>query len=203
MRIVYLHGFASGPGSKKAAYFRQRFSEQGIELEVPDLTGGDFEHLTISGQLRILEETARGEPVRLIGSSLGGYTSALYAAHHPEVDSLILMAPAFNFLERWRQRLGPETMESWKNSDGLPIQSYVDGEIRRLHYGFMQDGEKYEPFPDFHQPAIVFHGRADDIVPPEYSIDFARRHPNVELHLVDSNHELLNVLDHIWNAIPS
>ena len=36
-RIVYLHGFASSPASKKAAFFRDRFREVGVEIEIPDL----------------------------------------------------------------------------------------------------------------------------------------------------------------------
>jgi len=37
-RLIYLHGFASGPGSHKAQLFRRRFAERGVRLEVPDLT---------------------------------------------------------------------------------------------------------------------------------------------------------------------
>src|SRR5690348_17748458 len=55
-----------------------------------------FEHLTISGQLGVLERTLQNEPVRLIGSSMGGYLAALYAARHPEVDRLVLLAPALD-----------------------------------------------------------------------------------------------------------
>jgi predicted esterase YcpF (UPF0227 family) len=104
-RIVYLHGFASGPSSKKARFFRERFAELGIGLEVPDLAEGKFEQLTITGQLQVIERTCRGEAVSLIGSSMGGYLAALYAAGHAEVERLVLMAPAFSFPTRW-----PETL---------------------------------------------------------------------------------------------
>ena len=45
-RIVYLHGFASGPSSRKARFFAERFAELGIGLEIPDLAQGDFARLT-------------------------------------------------------------------------------------------------------------------------------------------------------------
>jgi len=48
-RILYLHGFASGPSSSKARYFRGRLEAAGAHVEVPDLAAGDFEHLTLSG----------------------------------------------------------------------------------------------------------------------------------------------------------
>ena len=95
MRILYLHGFASGPTSQKARFFRDRFAEKGITLEIPELDGGDFEHLTIGRQLLIIENLAAGGPVSLIGSSMGGYLAALYASLHPETLKLVMMAPAF------------------------------------------------------------------------------------------------------------
>jgi len=46
----YLHGFASGPGSTKAQFFRARIAEHGIALEIPDLAP-DFAHMTVTGML--------------------------------------------------------------------------------------------------------------------------------------------------------
>lgn len=197
-RIVYLHGFASGPASKKAAYFRARFTDAGIAIDVPDLAEGDFEHLTISRQLDVIERVAHGEPVWLIGSSLGGYLAALYAARHPEAERLMLMAPAFNFIARWRERIGPDDMMRWKETGTLPVEHYGDGRIHPLHYGLIEDGGEYEAYPKFPQPSLIFHGRNDEVVPQEYSITFAQQHENVELHLLDSGHELLDVLDTMW-----
>ncbi len=41
---------------------------------------------------------------------MGGYLAALYAALHPEVQSLILMAPAFSFAQTWGKRIGEDAM---------------------------------------------------------------------------------------------
>src|SRR4051794_14055045 len=106
MNLIYLHGFASGPQSSKAQFFRRRFEEIGVKMRIPDLTEGDFERLTIGGQLRVIESLAQGEPVSLMGSSMGGYLAALYAARHPEVGRIVLLAPAFGFARRWPLRLG-------------------------------------------------------------------------------------------------
>ncbi len=43
MSLIYLHGFASGPMSKKAQFFRRRFEEIGVEMQIPDLSEGNFE----------------------------------------------------------------------------------------------------------------------------------------------------------------
>ncbi len=164
MRILYLHGFASGPASTKAAFFRHRIPS----LEIPDLAAGDFEHLTITSQLQVIERLAAGDPVSLIGSSMGGYLAALYAAL------------------------------AWREAGFLDVYHYGEKRNRRLSYQLLEDGLRYEEFPDFKQPALIFHGIHDTVVPPRASADFAASHPNARLRLLDSDHELLNVLEIIW-----
>jgi len=170
----------------------------GIGLEVPDLAGGHFERLTITGQLQVIERTARGEPVSLIGSSMGGYLAALYAARHPEVDRLVLLAPAFSFLTRWPEELGPSKMEEWRQRGTLQVYHYGEKREAALGYQLITDAEQYEDYPEFQQPVLIFHGKHDSVVPAEFSVEFSRRHPRTELHLLESDHQLLNVLDDIW-----
>lgn len=195
MRFLYLHGFASSPQSSKAQAFRSAFDRLGVPLEIPALDGGDFEHLTISGQLSLIEETLNGEPVRLIGSSMGGYLAALYAAAHPEVSRLVLLAPAFVFAPRWREKA--------ENRESLEVFHYGDQSMRRVHYGLIEDALRYPPIPDFEQPALIFHGLRDDIVPIGYSREFTANHKNAQLIELESGHELLDVLERIVaEAIP-
>ena len=201
MRTVYLHGFASGPSSSKARYFRERFAEMGVELETPDLAEGNFEGLTISGQLQVVERLAAGEPVRLLGSSMGGYLAALYAARHPETDAVVLMAPAFGFARRWPLSLGEERMRKWRETGTLPVYHYGEERLCGVGYRLIEDGAQYEDYPVVTQRALVFHGRQDEVVPAQFSIDFAERAPAVELHVLESDHQLLDVLDFMWSRI--
>jgi len=193
-RVIYLHGFASGPNSTKARHFRDRLEHAGFAVDVPDLAAGDFEHLTITRQLGVLEKTAANAPASLVGSSMGGYLAALYAARHPEVERLVLMAPAFGFVRRWPDRVGATEMERWRREDSLEVFHYGDGRSRSLSYQLIEDAAQYEDFPAFVQPALIFHGAQDDVVPPSYSEEFAAGQPNVMLRIVDSGHDLLNVL---------
>jgi len=193
MKFVYLHGFASGPASKKAQYFRRRFAERGIDLEIPDLAAGDFENLTVTGQLAAVERAAGGEPVSLLGSSMGGYLAALYASLHPETASCVLMAPAFHFAKLW----GPD-LEGWKRDGYLEVHHYAEGRPARVSYGLIEDALRYPNEPSFSQPALIFHGVADPVVPYRASVEFATRHPNARLELFDSGHELTDVVDRIW-----
>jgi len=198
MRFVYLHGFASSPGSKKAQFFRERFAELGIGLEIPALDGGNFEGLTITGQLEVIERAAGGEPVSLFGSSMGGYLAALYAAGHAEVEKLVLMAPAFSFPARWPETLGEEAMEDWKRTGVRKFFHYSEGREVALGYQLIEDAQRYPAYPSFQQPALIFHGKNDATVPAEYSVTFAQSHPNARLYLMESDHELGNVMDEMW-----
>ena len=200
VRLVYLHGFASGPASRKATFFRERLATAGYKLEVPDLSEGDFEHLTIGGQLRVVENLLQGDAATLVGSSMGGYLAALYAARHPEVIRLLLLAPAFRFARHWQEAVGAEALERWRVSGLLPVYHYGDRRMRNLNYAIVEESRQWEPEPAFPQPGDIFHGSHDTVVPPAFSESYAARNPHVRLTMVESDHELTGALDTIWHS---
>jgi pimeloyl-ACP methyl ester carboxylesterase len=198
IRIVYLHGFASTPLSNKAQFFKRHFAQlDNVEFDIPQLDQGNFNTLTITGQLRVIDQAVHGDRVILMGSSLGGYLAARYASRHANVERLVLLAPAFEFPSRWRQRFAND-LARWQSSGSLPFYHYGFKEERPLHYQFVEDAVQYEDVPDFKQPALIFHGTQDAVVPPEVSERFAATHSNVKLELVESGHELTDVLDRLW-----
>jgi hypothetical protein len=197
-RFVYLHGFASSPSSRKARFFEQRFRELGIGLEIPDLAEGNFRSLTLTAQLNVIARVCGGGSVSLIGSSMGGYLAALYGARHAEVQKLVLLAPAFSFASRWPETLGEQAMQQWKRTNALEVFHYSEGRVVELGYQLIEDAQRYEPYPDFTQPVLIFQGRNDTVVPPIYAETFAARHPNATLRLLDSDHDLVDVLDEMW-----
>jgi alpha-beta hydrolase superfamily lysophospholipase len=191
MRFIYIHGFASSPRSRKAERFRTALVALGISMEAPEMDQGDFEHLTISGQLKVLDSAVEGQPVCLIGSSMGGLVASLYAAEHVEVAKLVLLAPAFGFASRWQAKYGGSEPAH------LDVFHYGDQKIRRVHYRLIEDALRFPDAPDPRQPTLIFHGVNDDVVPVGKSRNFAREHENVRLVELDSDHELLNVTDRI------
>ncbi|MBZ5727791.1 MAG: alpha/beta fold hydrolase [Acidobacteriia bacterium] len=193
-RVLYLHGFASGPSSTKARYFRERLEAAGARVEVPDLAG-DFEHLTITGQLAVVEDALAGAPAALLGSSMGGYVAALYAARHPEVPRVVLMAPAFGFARRWAEHLGADQVARWRRTGTMEVFHYGQQRHVNLGYQLLADAGRYEDYPDVRQSALIFHGAHDDVVPARYSQEFAATHPGTRLEILDSGHELLDMLD--------
>lgn len=197
-RIVYLHGFASGPQSGKAQFFRAKFEDLGVKFEIPQLDEGDFEHMTVTRIVGVLDHAVRGDQVIMMGSSLGGYLAALYASRHRNVERLVLLAPAFQFPTRWRERYRDQLSE-WKRDGSLPFFHYTFQEQRPLSYDFVEGAANYEDEPDFHQPALVIHGIDDPVVPIEVSRKFCADHPNARLCEVKSGHELTDVLDRLWS----
>jgi hypothetical protein len=198
-RVVYLHGFASSPESGKARFFAAKLAELGVEVHVPALEAGDFRHLTVTGQLEAIDRAVAGRPAQLIGSSLGGYLAALYAARHPEIERLVLMAPAFQFHRRLSERYTPEELAAWRRDGSVAVFHYGRERNELLGYQFLEDAARFEPEPEFAQPALIFHGVNDPVVPAAVSEAYAARRPNVILHLLGSGHELTDVVDSMWS----
>ena len=196
--LAYLHGFASGPGSTKAQFFRARLAEVGVPLEIPDLAP-DFTHVTVSGMLGIVDALLAREPAVLLGSSLGGYLAALAAARQPaRVRALVLFAPAFGFARRWAERVGPDAMARWRERRTAPVFHYGLGREVPLAIDLLEDAARHPDEPDPGAPALVFAGRHDDAVPLGAVERFASARPGRELVVYDSGHELTDVLDPMW-----
>jgi uncharacterized protein len=204
LTFIYLHGFASSPESAKAVYLRDRFAAQQISLEVPDLNQGDFSHLTIARQIAQVEALLPldGTPVTLIGSSLGGLTSAWLAEKQAQVQRLVLLAPAFGFLTHWLPELGEEQLRQWQTSGYLPIYHYGEERSLPLHYKFVEDAHQYQETQLSRPvPTLILHGRGDEVIPITASRAYSRVRPWVQLIELDSDHGLRNVMPSIWEAI--
>ncbi|WP_310481884.1 YqiA/YcfP family alpha/beta fold hydrolase [Chamaesiphon sp. VAR_48_metabat_403] len=201
---IYLHGFSSGPGSTKAIYIQKCFANIGIELLVPDLNQGDFTHLTVTRQIEQVVSLfpKDGEPVTLIGSSLGGWISAIIAQDRPQVERLVLLAPAFDFLHHWLPKIGDLQLSSWQNTGYLSIYHHALKDVSPLHYNFLLDARKY-PLAAIDRclQTLIIHGINDDVIPIFASRDFVRARPWVELLEWESDHQLTDEIDCIWEEI--
>ena len=197
--FLYLHGFASGPHSYKARRFVHHLAERGLSAEVPALDEGDFEHLTLTRQLRLIERTlaAAPRPHVLVGSSMGGYLALLHASHHP-VDALVVMAPAVDFAARWLARVSPEERAQWERTDCLWVDHHAQQRKAALSYDLARDASLHAPWPRVTAPTLVAHGRRDTVVPLGPVKQWVERTPSAQLLTYDSDHELTDVADVIF-----
>jgi hypothetical protein len=200
--IVYLHGFASGPGSTKARTIRDGFAALGVAVRCPDLTPGPegFERSTPSSMLAIAEAAlseAEG-PHAVVGSSLGGWVAALAAARNPAIERLVLLAPAFALHERWSARLGPVELARWRNEGSLEVFHYASARQRRIGWPFFEDAARLAAFPEVDVPSLVIAGRRDELVRLEDVESWVARSRRARLVVVDDAHELAASLDIVF-----
>jgi uncharacterized protein len=202
---LYLHGFASGANSRKAQFFRERFAEQGQELLVPDFNVGGFSDFTITRQLQqAASYFSVDQPITLIGSSLGGWAALLLAQQYPQIEQLILLAPALGFPQPWLSSIGDDNLRYWQAEGSWPIYHYIERQEIPLFYNFLPDAQQYAAQEFTRQlPTLIFHGKNDEVVPIELSQHYASNHPEVTLHELDSDHGLGNVLPLIWSKMSS
>lgn len=203
--IVYLHGFASGPDSAKARYFRAHFRGQGMEFVAPDCNAPEFSALSLSRIVATAQTAARQAPspaaVVAIGSSLGGYAAALWAQRE-RLRALVLIAPAFELSSLWRRRLGEARLEAWRRSGSVELRDeaghWVYGpQFPRIGFELFADAERHDQTPlALSLPVLLFHGGRDAEVPVAVSERFCALNPHVEfVRYAEDGHSLSERLE--------
>jgi uncharacterized protein len=155
---LYLHGFASSPGSAKVALLKERLAPASLAVEAPDLNVPSFTDLSFeaiaSTAAAAIEQLS---PAVVIGSSLGSLV-ALEALRRAGPYPLVLIAPAFDLGERWIDRL-PD--------DGpVEVEHYATGKLEPVRRGFFH--EMLDVHPENEPPAgrvTLFIGTDDESVP--------------------------------------
>jgi uncharacterized protein len=203
MHFFYLHGFASSAKSSKAAFFAGKLQECGHTLHTPDFNEPEFSTLTVTRMVDQVTNAIDALPpdrVALIGSSLGGFVAVQSALRRPgQIDRLVLLAPALDFSGNRVRDLGDRGVDEWKRTNRLDVFHYAYGRVIPVHYDLYTDANRYDcvgAAPAM--PIQIFQGRRDTAVDPQSVEDWARPRPNVELHMLDDDHQLLASLDVIW-----
>jgi len=203
MHVLYLHGFASSPSSTKAAYFAARLAARGVTIHTPDFNQPDFSTLTITRmieQVRAVLDGLPPGPVVLIGSSLGAFVSVQVALAQPgRVDRMVLLAPALEFDASRMREFGDRPHDEWKRTGRLNVFHYGHGRMLPLDYALYTDACGYDCVDAvLTMPIQIFQGTRDTAVDPVAVERWAHARPNVELHLLDDDHQLKASLDYIW-----
>jgi len=203
LNYIYLHGFASGPQSKKARYFNEQLTARGITASIPDLNLPLFLDMTVSRQIAKVESLI--DPNRdsvLIGSSMGGLVATLSAIRFPSVKALILLAPGFGIEKRWADLVEPDRRDVWKDRGAIDVFHYATEREESLSYGFVEDLETYSTRNiKVSIPTLIMHGIKDDVVPVRESQNFRdNNRQHTTLIELDDTHELVISLPAIWDA---
>ena len=199
MKHLYLHGFASGPTSKKAQAVKAMLAAHGLGLDLPDLNLPSFSHLTLSAMVAEAEARLQDQTV-IWGSSLGGYLAALLAHRNPQrVRQLVVMAPAVEFPEAFTART-QEAQERWFRGEGVPVFHHVHQREVTLFGDLLADCARWPSGPSVSCPVQIFAGLHDEFIRLPTIERWASRQPHATLTRLDDGHELTASLHEILSV---
>jgi pimeloyl-ACP methyl ester carboxylesterase len=202
---VFVHGFRSHCGGEKSLALARHAADRGypwlrVDLGGHGASGGEFSRFRLSALLADLEAVLDflGErPVVLVGSSMGGWLSALAALRRPEqVAGLLLIAPAFNFIQNRFGALPADMLARWEQQGAWTFDDPYGGDPIALEHGIVADAADHdvlEPAPRLACPVRILHGERDEVVPVSVSREFVARAraPSITLTVVpDGDHRL-------------
>jgi alpha-beta hydrolase superfamily lysophospholipase len=206
----FLPGFGSVRGGAKASAFRAAAGEAGVSFASFDFRGhgdssGAIADLTVGGMLDDVDATLRAlaprrEETVLVGSSLGGLVAAWWCATRtPPADACVLLAPAFGFMARYFERIGPDAVAAWEREG---VHPYV-GEWMSfpLRWSIAKDALSRDEAvlaATYRTDTLVLQGLLDDNVPWRVPVAFAERCPHRPVDVVllsGGDHRLTTRLD--------
>ena len=206
MAVLWVHGFASTRSGDKAVHLGRTLSDSGVAFIAPDLqghgeSGGRLEEISVARSIEDVRRVAelpayRDAPRRaLAGSSFGGLVAAWAAAEQPELcERLVLVAPAFGFVDRYLATVPTPVVDAWRTGVPLPIKTdWLEVQLDN-HLLLDWDARATESLAErLRPPTLIVHGTNDESVPVGESERFAELcGAPVELLLVDGAEHGLN-----------
>ncbi|MGK0289206.1 MAG: putative alpha/beta hydrolase family esterase [bacterium] len=160
--LFFLHGLEGSPQGTKSQFLRKHYPS----IQIPSLSSDIFEREIILDQLIQV-------PSYLVGSSLGGLSSILYAQRKPEhVKGMVLLAPAvgsFDLTSKPKEVI--ELVQQCKIPKGIPT--------------------------------YIIAAKNDEVIPLESIQNLVNRSDSQDVHfqIVDDDHRLNQNLDHLLSAL--
>jgi pimeloyl-ACP methyl ester carboxylesterase len=203
--VVCVHGFGGDRKGAKVAAFRRMAAEEGWTFVAPEMRGhgdssGSIAELTLSGMVAdvgvAVDAVARdASRVVLVGSSLGALACAWWAVRHPgRAAAAVWIAPAFGFVERFLEEIGPERAAAWERDGVLRYRNeWLDVPLR---WPLVPDARAHDDTvlaSTYRTDTLLLHGLRDERVPWRASVDFAARcahRPMDVVLLPDGDHRL-------------
>lgn len=182
--VVLVHGYASGKNAHSNQALVDRLHAQGIATVRFDFRGhydseGKIEDVNISTGLEDLEAITKHvladprvdrERLGIYGSSYGGVVTEVFASRNPIFTCIVLKAPATDWNEGRRLRLGDDVMREWRNR-GVYTFTHQGKEIP-TPYSLVEDIASYDVYEEtasIKVPVLIVHGDKDESVPLDQS----------------------------------
>lgn len=130
-----------------------------------------------SAEAACLELSARCEQVVVMGESMGGLLALNLAAHHPELNGVVLFAPALSInglaksrIARWFVKTTPKKyLAEGASTEIFPWQGYSVVPVGGAAQLFALQKETKKILGKIQKPALIFQGRKDRTINPHSS----------------------------------
>lgn len=207
-QILFITGFLSKRWGNKSKALAQWCEEKGWGFCCYDVRGfgdseGRFIDYTLSDWIQdaraVVSTVAAGPPLTIVGNSLGGWIAWLMAQEFPEIERLILIAPAFNMMGVWARSISDERHHAWHTASRMPWDDEPAHRDFPLAWKWIEESEAYwKTSFDRLRPVstAILHGQQDSVIFPQGSSQFVEQVQSlapsfsVELHLVPGDHRL-------------
>jgi len=218
---VFIHGFRSDSGGSKSLALAEHAQARGYDWARLDLSGhgrsdgefADFRLSTLLADVVALVDALAPQPLILVGSSMGGWLATLAALRYPaRIHGLVLIAPAYNFLQRIFGALPLEELMRWQ-TDGQHRFASAYGDDFELGYAVLADAQQFDLLSapvKLDCPVEIIHGERDEAVPLWVSERFLENldAPAKALHVIPGGDHRLNsgipdicvAVDHLWST---
>ena len=214
---IFVHGFRSDCRGQKAAVLADHAAACGYSWVRFDLaghgeSGGRFADERLTSwlhNLRVLAARYGPRPLVLVGSSLGAWLAVLLARERSAVGGLVLLAPAFNFLQRGYAAMSTSDQQRWRREGriALPDPYGPPGATYELAYELVADAARHDVLSaplSLSCPVTIIHGSDDELVPVAIGEQFYQQlsAPHKELVVVPAgDHRLTAALPEITSAV--
>jgi uncharacterized protein len=198
--VILCHGMDSDKNSEKLIYLGRQLAQSGVlalrfDFAYVGESSGKFEDITYSGEIDDLAaayahvQSHRPGKTAILGSSMGGTVTLLFAAREPAVTGLVTVAAPIH-PEKFPRRIFTATqLREWRE------RGYTHYNGRRLNVSLLDDLDGLDVSAAARRvkcPVLILHGDADEVVPVEeaYELSSCLAGPKRLSILKDSDHRL-------------
>ena len=207
-QILFITGFLSKRWGNKSKTLAQWCEEKRWGFCCYDVRGfgdseGQFTDYTLSDWIAdartVLKSLEPEPPVTIVGNSLGGWIAWLIAQEFPNVEELILIAPAFNMMGERAKTISKDRLQVWHTAGWMPWDEDPLHKDWLLAWKWVEESEQYwaKTFDvRRHMKTTILHGEQDLVISPDGSRRLAnellRRDPSfpLDLRLIPGDHRL-------------
>ncbi len=203
---VFVHGFRSSCQGERSITLARHAAARDYPWLRFDLRGhgasdGKFADFRLSHAVTDLEAVLNwlgDREIVLVGSSMGGWLAVLAALQHPhQVRGLLLIAPAFNFIQYYFGALPAAELATWRKNGSRVFRDLYSGESFSLEFGIVEDAMRYDVLNApvrLRCPVDVLHGERDEVIPAAVSREFCRlvSAPHMEVTIVPGGDHCLS-----------